>query len=762
MANETTYGAWYEDLDIVLDTLQENIIYDDMTRLLEAGRSSVSMNRKLMEKSIDVSWVEAIENGLIHVDNVVRNPSRTIIDEEEVVPIALSRKITVESVKHLAQHTDLIQSVDPKTGKITPSKILNIHKEESLATYENRFVNTLIDRLYIFIMTRYEKLSEVDKDEEVYAFNIENSVDDQHGTTMKIKVSIDAQRNLEATNDSGYTIWQRVEKLKKTIEGYKGSELCTTLGNNFIQPPVMRTNAIMKNIDLKACLVLWQYILSYDKVGYEINVEDTAVRPNPEYVADLNRLLACELLLFKTYSEEGEKAKEYTPLGTKKFKSIQPKVVKQYGSELLSGHYDIQTTESVGYVQGDGLVSFVNANIPDNSDEIFTQIDKALQIERNFYDEKERKRLEELAIAEEAERRRQEREARLEEKRRIEEAKREERERIRREKEEEEKRVQEMLERRRAEIEAEERERARIEAERQARLEEERRIAEEEARIQAEKEKLRQEKAAIRSDLGDAEGVDAASVDKQKEAKEKMDAYNSVTWSDIAETERMMEEQAEAAAEKAAENAEEIVPEEEPEDPRAVAARMKFEQQQREKEQREKDRALRLKAERAMYEAKPFEKIRREYSRNPIYVIPRFFVWLLFKLFGHIPPDTDNPDWKRILAERAERIRQEEYERGEREKFEVYYAKYATNFPYNIKRYFADQKFKRKKAKEAKNRPKPKYTPPVRTEEEQRAIRRQMRTLYRTYHVTIFMWIWRKVKEAVEKQDDDAIQGSGL
>ena len=172
LANETTYGAWYEDLDIVLDTLQENIIYDDMTRLLEAGRSSVSMNRKLMEKSIDVSWVEAIENGLIHVDNVVRNPSRTIIDEEEVVPIALSRKITVESVKHLAQHTDLIQSVDPKTGKITPSKILNIHKEESLATYENRFVNTLIDRLYIFIMTRYEKLSEVDKDEEVYAFNI--------------------------------------------------------------------------------------------------------------------------------------------------------------------------------------------------------------------------------------------------------------------------------------------------------------------------------------------------------------------------------------------------------------------------------------------------------------------------------------------------------------------------------------------------------------------------------------------------------------
>ena len=750
--NVTTYGDWYDDLQVVLDTLQENIIYDDMSRLLEAGRASVSMNHKLMEKSIDVSWVEAIENGLIHVDNVVRNPSRTIIDEEEIVPIALSRKITVESVKHLAQHTDLIQSVDPRTGKITPSKILNIHKEESLATYENRFVNTLIDRLYIFIMTRYEKLSEVDKDEEVYAFHVENTVDDHNGNTMKINVTIDTQRNLDATNDSGYTIWQRVEKLKKTIEGYKGSELCTTLGNNFIQPPVMRTNAIMKNIDLKACLVLWQYILSYDKVGYEINVEDTAVRPNPDYVGDLNRLLACELLLFKTYAKKDEKAKEYTPLGTKKFKSIQPKVIKQYGSELLSGHYDIQTTESVGYVQGDGLVSFVKADLPENSDEIFNQIDKVIQIERNFYDEKERKRLEELALQEEAERRRQEREARLEEKRRIEEAKREERERIRREREEEEKRVQEMLERRRAEIEAEEKERARIEAERQAKLEEERRIAEEEARIKAEKEKLAQEKAAIRSDLGDAEGVNPDSVDKQKEAKEKMDAYNSVTWNDIAETAKMMEEEAEAK-----EAAGEEQPEE-PEDPREVAARMKFEQQQREKELREKERAIRLKAERAKFEAKPFDKIRKEYSRNPIYVIPRVFMWLLFKLFGFIPQDTDNPDLRRILEERAEKIRREEYERGEREKFEVYYAKYATNFPYNIKRYFKDQKFKRKKAKEAKNRPKPKYTPPVRTAEEELAIRRQMRTLYRTYRVTIFMWIWRKIKESVEKQDEEPVQ----
>ena len=320
------YGEWYQELRDALGTMQENVIYDDMNKVVGSGRSNVSMNRKLMEKSIDVSWVEAIENGLIHVDNVIRRPSRTIVDVEEIVPIALSKKVTVESVKHLAQHTDLIQSVDKRTGKITPSKLLNVHKEESLETYENRFVNTLIDRLYIFIMTRYQKLAEVEKDEEVYSLEFENEMDDTKGSQLTFKVTIDARRSLEATNDSGYTIWQRVEKLKKTIEGYKGSELCTTLGNNFVQPPIMRTNAIMKNVDLKACLMLWQYILSYDKVGYEINIEDTAVRPDQNYLEDLKDMITCDMLLFKTYTEEGQG--EYVPIGKKRFKSVQPKVVK--------------------------------------------------------------------------------------------------------------------------------------------------------------------------------------------------------------------------------------------------------------------------------------------------------------------------------------------------------------------------------------------------------------------------------------------------
>ncbi|WP_455528988.1 DUF2357 domain-containing protein, partial [Ruminococcus sp.] len=162
------YSKWYSEFSILTEVFGSDELYNALDSLLISGRNTFAFNRKLMEKAIDVSWVEAIENGITHVDNFLRSPRKTIEDVEEIVPIALSRKTTIESVKHLAQHTDLIQSVDKKTGKITPSKILNIHKEESLFTYENKFVNTLIDRLYIFINTRYEKLAQVSKDEEVY------------------------------------------------------------------------------------------------------------------------------------------------------------------------------------------------------------------------------------------------------------------------------------------------------------------------------------------------------------------------------------------------------------------------------------------------------------------------------------------------------------------------------------------------------------------------------------------------------------------
>ena len=725
---------WVKEFKSFVKDMGDDELFASLDSLLHASRNNFAFNRKIMEKAIDVSWVETIENGLFHVDNVIRNPRRTIEDVEEVVPIALSRKITVESVKHLAQHTDLIQSIDKKTGRITPSKILNVYKEESLMTYENKFVNTLVDRLYIFINRRYEKLAQVAKDEEVLSLGYDTDIDDGSGGKMKININIETIDSLDKVNESGLTVWQRVEKLKKIIEEYKGSELCLTLGNTYIRPPVMRTNAIMKNVDLKACLTLWQYIESYDKVGYEINVQNTAVKPDIKYVEDFYKVVIMSLLLFRSYNAENGN-KKLEEMKTVKQRSLQPRFLKHFDKELAST-YDIQTEAAAGYLAADSDQKLIK-KMPEDVSGVIDQVSKVIEIERNYMREQERLRQERIKAEEEAERLRQEELARQEELRRIEEAKEAERERIRQQQQEEERQLREMLEQKRREQEEAEKERARQEEIRLARLEEERK-REEEERLKrekeeaeaAERERIRQEKLQVMTELGEAEGLAAEQIEEEAQAAEEAEeqkAYEEVTEAEIEEVKNDIEEEA-------AENEEQP---EEVEDPRAVAARMKLEQQKREKERRERERAERLKAERQRFESKPFREIYKEYSKNPIYAIPRLIRYILAFVFGIIPEDTDNPDLREKLAKRKAEAEAREIEQAKHIEMEGYYKKYAQTFKYRFMRKIGDIKFKRKKKKERRNKPRPVYKPPVRTAEEQRKIDAEMKRLYKEYHVSV-------------------------
>ena len=429
------YNEQRAAFDKAVKTFDGNNSFAAARALLLSGEKTVSFNRKIIEKNIDSSWLTEIEKALPHIDTVIRNPRNTIKEVEEIVPIAMSRKITVESIKHLGQHTDLIQDIDKKTGKITPSKILNIHKEETLDTYENRFVNTLIDRLYIFINIRYNKLVQTAEAQEAYSFNYDTVADSGDGRKVNISFKIETVDSLVG-GSKDTDVWARLERVKKAIEGYKGSVLCTTLGNAFIRPPVMRTNAITKNVDLMACLTLWQFIESYDKAGYEVNVSDTAQRPDDSYIEDIYGLTAMNYMLFRSYTHGADKSEE---LKTIKSKILAPKVVRRF---------DKQTSDKYDVIVGEGEQSSASKTdmgmTAEEAGNLAAELDRIVEIEKQFLkDEEDRKRAEELAAAE-AERKRAEQEE-------LERQRREEEERIRLEHEEAERRRLELVQKQQAE-----------------------------------------------------------------------------------------------------------------------------------------------------------------------------------------------------------------------------------------------------------------------------------------------------------------------
>ena len=653
------YSEWFEKFKDCTDQLDSDRLYESFRSSLSHSRSTIALNRRILEKDIDVSWVEAIETGLVSIDNVIRNPSKTIINVEEVVPIALSKKITVDSVKHLAQHTDLIQSVDPETGKITPSKVLNIHKEESYLTYENKYVNTLIDRLFIFVNKRYEKLKAVSSSEEVFAMEYNTAFESGSGRKMKMTLNIETSDSLEAADENGSTLWDRVEKIRRIVEGYKSSPFCQQMGQNYIRPPVMRTNAIMKNVDLKACLVLWQFIEGYDKTGYEINVSDSAQKPDKEYVENLYDLSALNLLLFRSFTQDSEAE----VLKTQKSKAAAPRVLRKFDKVSYDEHELV-----IGSDRLTDDSTLAQDNISEN-EKILAEIDKIIKIETEYYKAEEQKRLE----AEEKERRRQEEERRIEEERRLarEKAEREEQEQL---------------------------EKARLEA---LRLEKERIEREEQERL--ERERIERERA----ELEEQKRLDAERDELEKMINAEMDKLETEKQSQKEEEERLRHE----------------------------------------REEREKLRAEKLKEMRAYLEQKSFDEIYPEYSKNPVHIIRRSLRRLisLIRQDGAVIREGDSDDPKlieRIAAEVAAKA-QAQHDEKEMAEMQVLYEKYTPNFRQRTKQRF--------KALFAKKRKKvyvmPAQMPVQRSPKEQRAYDRQMKELFRKYHVSFITKLVRKIKK---------------
>ena len=211
----------------------------------------------------------SLKENLNNAYEISFDVDRFIINEEEIVKVELARKVTVESVIHLTQHTNLIQDIDEKNGDVKPSKILNINKEESLDTYENRFVYTLIHNLRTFFEKRVEATGDsssyMDKKDLTYVANTKVGSEDVR-VSLRI-CSLDKNIKETKPSDSGLTYVERLKKVQVQLDGFNGTELIQTLNKLHVAPvrsPIKKTNVILKNPNFKKAEELWNYIQSFE------------------------------------------------------------------------------------------------------------------------------------------------------------------------------------------------------------------------------------------------------------------------------------------------------------------------------------------------------------------------------------------------------------------------------------------------------------------------------------------------------------------
>ena len=283
--------------------------YREAQMLVGSAETEASLRRKTVRRSIDTEWVEKIEAALPSLDIIVRRPSVAIEDVEEVLPIELTRRVSEKSIKHLARHTNLIREV--KGDEVTPSHLLNVFREETLLTYENRFINTLLHRLSAFITMRYRALAGGSGVEQCYQFEYKTEFEhkDEDEGVNRARVGLTIELTTPPTEDvvtdaeielcARYReTFARIEKMHLAILAYLSSPFAQALGRSFVRPPVIRTNAILKNQHFRNCLLLWEYIEGCDKAGYSMSSDAFAEMPSNTYVSDLYSAVALEYAQF--------------------------------------------------------------------------------------------------------------------------------------------------------------------------------------------------------------------------------------------------------------------------------------------------------------------------------------------------------------------------------------------------------------------------------------------------------------------------------
>ena len=211
-------------------------------------------------------WLELMEETVPYIDNILRAPNRFIVNEEDVIKIELAKRVTVESIKHLSKNTNLIQEFDKKTGDVKPSKILNITKEESYDTYENRLIFTLIQNMKFFLNIKKKDLvfeSSV-KSDKSFEYSGNASVGKE-----KLDVSMNISSKYDSTskvlNSEGIGIEERLEKLDINIASLTNSDVYKTIEKKhiaLITPPIKKTNLIIKNVNFQYAMKLWEFLQS--------------------------------------------------------------------------------------------------------------------------------------------------------------------------------------------------------------------------------------------------------------------------------------------------------------------------------------------------------------------------------------------------------------------------------------------------------------------------------------------------------------------
>ena len=306
------------ELDIYYRALKQlrtqTATHDQSRRFTEAVRRAPNDADALCARRtlchIEQDWVEFIEAHLPYVEKAIKEERQFIRREGETVDIGKAKKVSRDSVEHLARHSELITHLPEEGEMLIPDRIYITENTSNYTVYENRFLYLLLTFLSDFVEMRYSKIAELGNN---YHATLQTHKKVTMGKrTVELELRFCEQANSDPyalTEDGKSSMLERVEAIRLITNMLLMTPLMKEVAKApMISPPITRTNVLRMDNNFKYAVELYDYLVAYEGDGYTIEHKSVEQAPFEDALeGEIDELVALtSFLAYKYGSEKGK------------------------------------------------------------------------------------------------------------------------------------------------------------------------------------------------------------------------------------------------------------------------------------------------------------------------------------------------------------------------------------------------------------------------------------------------------------------------
>ena len=329
----------------VIRALGSTEFYEFFMDAISRAENEFQFSNRKLEKTVDLDWVDAVEETLEAFQKIISNPRNIIREDELIVNVANAKKAGSDVVRHLAQHASLVEKFDARTGDVRPSKLMQKYREDSIGIYENRLVYTTMENAFQFVKIRHDALFSAMSDEFGAKLKVDSTM--QSATEMihmDLFLHIKETDSAIRTDDKNRDTFERISREYRVLNVLMNSQFAQQMSRlPRVRGAITKTNILKKNPDYRKVLQLMDFLHEYTDIGYTIRVVEQNPDINENLERDIYHNVLFNYLILKGYLED-EKDRQI-PSGMKsRQRALKPKFIKEIIEELTED-YDLPDVE---------------------------------------------------------------------------------------------------------------------------------------------------------------------------------------------------------------------------------------------------------------------------------------------------------------------------------------------------------------------------------------------------------------------------------